>query len=84
MKVSVEISMYPLKQDYIPPIQEFIDRLNTYKELEVRTNCMSTQVFGDYDSVMEILTKEMKSAGAKYEDVSFVMKMIPKDLSESI
>ena len=46
MRISVEISMYPLKDEYIPGIQAFIDRLNKYPELKVITNTMSTQVFG--------------------------------------
>ena len=30
MHTAIEISLYPLDADYIPPIQDFIDRLNTY------------------------------------------------------
>ena len=28
MDIGVEISLYPLRNDYIPPIRGFIDRLN--------------------------------------------------------
>ena len=58
MKLSVEISMYPLKDEFIPAIQNFIDRLNTHPALQVLTNTMSTQVFGDYDAVMDVLKKK--------------------------
>ena len=30
MRAAVEISMYPLTGEYRPPIQAFIDRLNTH------------------------------------------------------
>ena len=30
MRTAIEISLYPLDADYIPPIKAFIDRLNTY------------------------------------------------------
>ena len=53
MNTSVEISYYPLNVEYIPPIKSFIDRLNSYKEISVQTNGMSTQVFGQYFDVMK-------------------------------
>ena len=37
MKLTVEISKYPLHQDYIPFIKGFIDRLNEYDNLKVIT-----------------------------------------------
>lgn len=79
MKTSVEISYYPLSEEYIPPIQDFIDRLNTYKEIVVETNGMSTQVFGEYDALMAILVKEMKKSMQLPSSV-FVMKVINADL----
>ena len=60
MRSAVEISMYPLTGDYRPPIQAFIDRLNTYPDLVVRTNTLSTQVWGALDRVMAILAEEME------------------------
>ena len=48
MQVMVELSLYPLVNEYIPPIQAFIDRLNTYTELSVTTCSTSTQVTGEY------------------------------------
>lgn len=62
MKLSVEISKYPLNQDYIPFIKDFIDRLNAHDGLKVITNTMSTQVFGDYDLVMNVLNQEIKKS----------------------
>ena len=79
MRTSVEISYYPLKEEFIPPIQSFIDRLNTYNDLNVETNGMSTQVFGEYDAVLAIVTKEMKAAMELPYSI-FVMKVINADL----
>lgn len=79
MRTSIEISYYPLKEEFIPPIQSFIDRLNTYSEINVETNGMSTQVFGEYDDVMSIVTKEMKAAMELPYSI-FVMKVINADL----
>ena len=79
MKTSVEISYYPLKEEFIPPIQSFIDRLNTYSEINIETNGMSTQVFGEYDEVMSIITKEMKAAMELPYSI-FVLKVINASL----
>jgi len=79
MKASVEISYYPLNEEYIPPIRAFIDRMNTYEGLIVRTNGMSTQIFGEYDNVMEALTREIRHSFDHPHSV-FVMKIINADL----
>ncbi len=79
MKVSVEVSYYPLKVEYIPPIKDFIQRLNKYDEIEVHTNNMSTQVFGEYFTVMKILTDEIHQSFALPHSI-FVMKIINADL----
>ena len=79
MRAAVEISMYPLTGEYIPPIQSFIDRLNTHPGLVVRTNALSTQIWGPLDSVMAILTEEMarSAALAGAPQLVFVMKVLP-------
>lgn len=81
MKVSIEISLYPLDQNYIPPIQDFIDRLNSYKELKVIGNTMSTQVYGDYEQVLTIVNKEMQKTHQETPKAAFVMKVLNGDLS---
>ena len=48
MRTAIDISLYPLDANYIPPIKAFIDRLNTYPELQVTTNAMSTQIAGEH------------------------------------
>lgn len=79
MNASVDISYYPLKEEFIPPIKEFIDRLNKYDNLVVRTNGMSTQVFGEYNEVMFVLTEEIgKSMNVPHS--VFVLKIVNADL----
>jgi uncharacterized protein YqgV (UPF0045/DUF77 family) len=77
MRAAAEISMYPLAGDYRPPIQAFIDRLNTYPELYVLTNALSTQIWGQLDRVMAILTDEMRRAAAGGPQPIFVIKVLP-------
>ena len=76
MQSAVEISMYPLAEDYRPLIQSFIDRLNTYPELRVLTNALSTQIFGPLERVMAILTTEIERSAAAAPQLVFVMKVL--------
>ena len=66
MKVAVDISLYPLDADFIPPIKDVIERLNGYPDLQVVTNPMSTQIRGEYAEVMAALTAEI---GTTFEQV---------------
>lgn len=76
MRTAVEISLYPLNSDYIPPIKAFIDRLNTYPDLQVTTNAMSTQIAGEHQRVFEILAKETAITFAEAGRKVFVMKVL--------
>ena len=76
MKVAVDISLYPLDADFIPPIKDVIERLNGYPELEVATNPMSTQLRGDYDDVMAALNKEIKATFDRVPKAVFAMKIL--------
>ena len=66
MQVAVDISLYPLRSDFIPPIADVIERLNAYPEIEVVTNPMSTQLRGEYKAVMDALKAEI---GTTFETV---------------
>lgn len=76
MHTSIEISLYPLDADYIPPIKDFIDRLNSYPELNVTTNAMSTQISGEHQRLFEILAKETATSFAQHGRKVFVMKVL--------
>ena len=79
MRSAVEISMYPLTGDFRPPIQAFIDRLNTHPNLSVQTNALATQIWGPLDQIMAVLTEEMtrSAAAAAAPQIVFVMKVLP-------
>jgi len=76
MEIGVEISLYPLHQQYIPPIKDFIDRLNAHSGLRIVTNSMSTQVFGDYELVMQTLVRELRPTFEGNDKAIFVMKVL--------
>jgi len=76
MRTAIEISLYPLDANYIPPIKDFIDRLNKYPELQVTTNAMSTQIAGEHARLFEILGKETAASFAEHGRKVFVMKVL--------
>jgi len=80
MKISIDISYYPLKVEFIPPIKSFIDRLHKYENLVVKTNGMSTQVFGEYFEVMKAITDEIYRSFELPHSV-FILKVINADLN---
>ena len=61
MIATAEISLYPLHENYEEVIIEYILKLRQYEGLRVETNGMSTQVFGEYDTLMAALTAESKA-----------------------
>ena len=81
MNISVDISYYPLKDEFIPPIKNFISRVNRYPGIDVVTNGMSTQVFGPYDQVMNTLTTEIKNSFEIPHSV-FILKIVNADLQQ--
>jgi uncharacterized protein YqgV (UPF0045/DUF77 family) len=80
MNASIEISYYPLHDDYISPIKDFIFRLNQHTDIEVITNGMSTQVFGEFDLLMPIISKEIRKSFELPHSV-FVLKIVNADLN---
>ena len=84
MELSVEISKYPLSEDYIPAIKDFIERLQATEGLSVVGNTMSTQVFGDYDLVMDTLKDEMRRSYEQFGKAIFVCKFIGANLDPAL
>ncbi len=79
MNISVDISYYPLKIEFKAPILDFIHRLQDHKNIEISRNGMSTQIFGEYDEVMSILSKEIKKSFVIPSSV-FILKIVNSDL----
>ena len=59
MNLSVQLSYYPLTDDFKPVVKEVVKRLEA-TGLDVYPNRMSTQVFGEFDTVMAALGEVMK------------------------
>jgi uncharacterized protein YqgV (UPF0045/DUF77 family) len=82
MEVAVDISLYPIADDFIPPIDDVIRRLNTHESLQVSTNPMSTQIRGEYDAVMDALKQEIGTSFQSMPKAVFVIKILNNPLTD--
>lgn len=78
MKISVELTLTPLHDDYEPAIIHFIKKLRASNFI-VMENPLSTQIYGDYDEVMQLLTKEIKEAFELIERGLLFIKIVKSD-----
>jgi len=84
MKVSVEISMYPLREGYCQPIIDFIDRLEQQENVNIQRNSMSTHIYGNYHDVMNTLDSEMLKVLEQIPETVFVIKLIGTDREKAV
>ena len=75
MQISVELTLSPLQDDFEGPIKNFIKTLRN-SGFKVIENPLSTQIYGEYDKVMEFLTEEVKESF-----LALTMKLVKSDRS---
>ncbi len=80
MEIGVEISLYPLAEQFVPEIHDFIARLAATADLKVVSGSLSTQIFGEYELVFETLRRELRvtfaSRGEQGGKAAFVLKVL--------
>ncbi|GKT11740.1 MAG: hypothetical protein ISEC1_P0709 [Thiomicrorhabdus sp.] len=79
MKVSIDISMYPLRDQFCQPIIDFIERIEKQPNISIQRNSMSTQVFGNYRPVMDAIDSEILHVLEQIPETVFVLKLIGTD-----
>lgn len=80
MKVTLEITMYPLTDGFKNEVKSFLKRLNQQPNIEVITNGVSTQVFGEYDDVMQGYNSALKPSMDSETPIAVVSKIINSHL----
>ena len=84
MRISIDISLYPLTEDFVEPILTFIDKLEANPKLVVKRNSLSTQVFGEYRDVMNTMDKEIERVFTAMPHSAFVLKMVGTDRKDVV
>lgn len=81
MNISVELTFSPLQDDFENHIIGFIKKLRA-SGLTILENPLSTQVYGDYDKVMNVLNSEIKGAFELMDKGLLFMKIVKSDRSD--
>ena len=69
--------MYPNTKEFIKPIKGFIEILNTFPKIKVKTFPTSTVIQGEYAYTMKAAQVAISEAHTKYGKAVYVMKVIP-------
>ena len=80
MDISVELTFSPLQDDFEDHIIAFIKKLRS-SQLTVLENPLSTQVYGEYREVMEVLQQEIETAFSLMDKGLLFMKIVKSDRS---
>ena len=76
MTSTIEISLYPLRDDYPSHVLSFLSKLKAMPDVEINTNGMSTIIIGEYHSLWRQLGELMEEELASGYSL-FVMKVAP-------
>jgi uncharacterized protein YqgV (UPF0045/DUF77 family) len=80
MRVTAEMSLYPLQGQPIDKILAFIETVQQAPRLEVVVNQLSTQVRGELVDVMGTLTTAIERAFGAGGSQALVLKILNADL----
>lgn len=80
MKATLEISMYPLSEDYIRRIDEFVALVKKEDGLFVEVNSTSTRISGDFALLNTVFQNTVQKSWEKYGQAIFVSKWLMGDL----
>ncbi len=81
MKLSIELTLTPLKSDFIASIKIFIKQLRGLG-FDIKENPLSTQIYGDFDLIMNKLVPVIKKTFDKEESIMLHLKMVKGDRSQ--
>ncbi len=80
MKISVELTLIPIQDEYKSVIKGFIKKLRN-SEFTILENPLSTQIYGDYNKVMPFLTEALEGTFQDTERVIANFKIVKSDRS---
>jgi uncharacterized protein YqgV (UPF0045/DUF77 family) len=80
MRVTAEMSLYPLQGAPIEKILAFIQTIGSESGIEVVVNQLSTQVRGELPLVMSAITKALERSFGNGGSQALVLKILNADL----
>ncbi|MBL6697870.1 MAG: YkoF family thiamine/hydroxymethylpyrimidine-binding protein [Proteobacteria bacterium] len=82
MKLTAELSVYPLREDYKVAVLSFIDELLKEQQVVAVTNSMSTQVSGEDEAVFKAIQAALKASYERFGRQVLVAKFIPEHFAD--
>ena len=80
MRVTAEMSLYPLADDALEKILDFIGEVGHEPRVEIVVNQLSTQLRGELDVVMAAVTRALERSFAAGGSQVLVVKVLNADL----
>ena len=80
MRVTAEMSLYPLADDALEKILGFIGDVGAEPRVEVVINQLSTQMRGELDVVMALITRALERSFTNGGSQVLVVKVLNADL----
>ena len=81
MKISVELTLTPLKDNYVPTIKSFIKKLRKLKVI-INETPLSTQIYGEYDEVINMIIPIIRKTFEDEDAIMLQIKMMKGDRSQ--
>ena len=81
MKISVELTLAPLKNNYVPIIKSFIKKLRKLN-VTIKETPLSTQIYGEYDQIMNMIIPIIRKTFEDEDAVMLHIKMMKGDRSQ--
>ena len=78
MKLTAELSVYPLREDFKTVVEAFISELLKQEDIVAVTNSMSTQISGEDTAVFAAIEKALRTSYEHLGQQVLVAKFIPE------
>lgn len=82
MRLTAELSLYPLAGQVEEPVWAFIEHIIAANKCSVATNSMSTQITGESPDVFECVRESLEASHARFGRQVLVAKFIPEHHSD--
>lgn len=78
MKLTAELSLYPLREEFKVAVRSFIETLLEHEEVVAVTNSMSTQISGKDEAVFAAIQRALRASYTEFGRQVLVAKFIPE------
>ena len=82
MKMTAELSVYPLRDNFKEAVLGFIDELLANEDIVAVTNSMSTQVSGEDEAVFSAIQAALRASYERFGHQVLVAKFIPEHFAD--